>query len=56
MSQMTITAFDEKASELDRLKRDAVLHMRKVNALKLEYMASKRLEITSYMIHCMLCT
>ena len=40
MSQMTVSAFDEKASELDKLKRLSVLHMKRVNALKIEYMVS----------------
>lgn len=40
MSQLSVSAFDEKASELDKLKRLSILHMRRVNALKIEYMVS----------------
>lgn len=40
MSQLSVSLFDEKASELDKLKKQAVIYMKKVNALKLEYMVS----------------
>lgn len=45
MSQLSVSAFDEKASELDKLKRLSVLHMKRVNALKIEYMVSGLLSV-----------
>ena len=38
LSHMSISAFDEKASELDKLKKEAVMKMRKANALRNDYM------------------